>query len=76
MLAIQIEFEKNIMEIINTIIEMTQPKQIIWFGSRVHLKEALDDSLGIFTVDLIDIDKVDPEFKNSILQNGVIVYEN
>jgi len=96
-----VEFEKNIMEIINTIIEMTQPKQIIWFGSRVcgtahrysdydialagvdmdhrterHLKEALDDRLGIFTVDLIDIDKVDPEFKNSILQNGVIVYEN
>ncbi len=41
-----------------------------------RLKEALDDRLGIFTVDLINIDKVDPEFKDIIVQSGVIVYES
>jgi len=40
------------------------------------LKEALDDRLGIFTVDLINIDKVDREFKDIIVQSGVIVYES
>lgn len=95
------EVEKNITKIIHTILELTQPKQIIWFGSRVHgtahryadydialagaeldhraerhLKEALDDKLGIYTVDLIDIEKVDPEFKARIVQSGVVVYEH
>jgi len=41
-----------------------------------RLKEALDDRLGIFTVDLIDMGKVDPEFKEIILQSGVIIYAN
>ena len=41
-----------------------------------RLKQALDDGLGIFTVDLINVDKVDPEFKDIIVQSGVIVYEN
>ncbi|MEA3340250.1 MAG: nucleotidyltransferase domain-containing protein [Chloroflexota bacterium] len=40
------------------------------------LKEALDDRLGIFTVDLIDVDKADPEFKEIVVQNGIIVYES
>lgn len=95
------EFEKNITEIIHTITEFAQPKQIILFGSRAHdaahrysdydialagvdmdhrterrLKEALDDRLGIFTVDLIDIGKVDPAFREIIVQSGVVVYEN
>lgn len=95
------EFEKNITTIVQTITEVTDPKQIIWFGSRVHgtghrysdydialvggdldhrterrLKESLDDRLGIFIVDLINIDKIDPEFKDRIIQTGVVVYEN
>ncbi len=41
-----------------------------------RLKKALDDRLGIFTIDLINVDKVDPEFKDIIVQSGVIVYEN
>ena len=41
-----------------------------------RLKQALDDRLGIFTVDLINIDKVDPEFRDIIVQNGVVVYED
>jgi len=41
-----------------------------------RLKQALDDRLGIFTVDLINVDKIDPEFRDIIVQNGVIVYEN
>lgn len=41
-----------------------------------RLKQTLDDRLGIFTVDLINVDKVDPKFREIILQNGVVVYEN
>lgn len=40
-----------------------------------QLKEALDDRLGIFTVDLVDIDKSTAEFKAYVVQSGVIVYE-
>ncbi len=40
-----------------------------------RLREALNERLGIFAVDLIDIDKVDPEFKELIVQNGVVIYE-
>ncbi len=41
-----------------------------------HLKEVLDDRLGIYTVDLVNLDKVDPEFRDIIVQSGVVVYEN
>jgi predicted nucleotidyltransferase len=41
-----------------------------------RLKEALDDRLGIFTVDLIDLGKVDPEFREIILRKGVVIYAN
>ena len=41
-----------------------------------HLKQALDDRLGTFTVDFINIDKVDPEFQDIIMRNGMMVYEN
>lgn len=39
------------------------------------LKDALDEKLGIFTADLINIDKVDPKFKELILKTGKIIYE-
>ena len=39
------------------------------------LKEALDRKMGIFTVDLINLDKADKEFKELIIQNGKIIYE-
>lgn len=41
-----------------------------------RLREALDERLGIFTVDLIDMSKVDPEFKEIIIRSGVVIYEN
>jgi predicted nucleotidyltransferase len=41
-----------------------------------RLREALDERLGIFTVDLIDMDKADPEFRKIILENGIVVYED
>jgi len=41
-----------------------------------RLKEALDERLGIFTVDVIDMGKVDPEFREIILQRGVVIYAN
>jgi len=46
-------------------------------GIRIErkLKEALDIELGIYTVDLINLDKVDPKFKALILQQGKVIYE-
>jgi predicted nucleotidyltransferase len=41
-----------------------------------QLKQALDDRLGVFTVDLIFIDKVDKQFRDMILKSGEVVYEN
>ncbi len=40
-----------------------------------ELKDALDARLGIFSVDLLCLDKVDPEFKALILEEGRIIYE-
>lgn len=39
------------------------------------LKDALDERLGVFTVDLINIDKVDLEFKKLVLDKGKVIYE-
>jgi predicted nucleotidyltransferase len=39
------------------------------------LKEALDRKMGIFTVDLINLDKADREFKRLISQKGKVIYE-
>ena len=41
-----------------------------------RLKEALDEGLGIFTVDLTNLDRAEPEFKEIVMQDGVIVYED
>lgn len=40
-----------------------------------ELKDALDIRLGIFTVDLVNLDKVDSEFKALILEEGRVIYE-
>jgi len=40
-----------------------------------ELKDALDARLGIFMVDLINLDKVPPEFRALILQDGKVIYE-
>ena len=39
------------------------------------LKDELDEKLGIYTVDLINLDKVDAEFKKLVLEKGRILYE-
>lgn len=39
------------------------------------LKELLDEKLGIFMVDLINLDRVDDDFKRLILQTGEVLYE-
>lgn len=39
------------------------------------LKEALDDKMGIFTVDLINLDIADSSFREAILENGRVIYE-
>lgn len=40
------------------------------------LKDALDERVGILTVDLINLDKVDREFKRLILKHGRVIYES
>jgi len=40
------------------------------------LKEALDNELGIYTVDLINLNKVDNDFKEFVLKKGRIIYEH
>lgn len=39
------------------------------------VKDALDEGLGIFTVDLINLDKVDSEFRKLVLDRGKVIYE-
>ncbi len=39
------------------------------------LKEALDRKLGIYTIDLINLDKVDKEFKTLVVSKGKVIYE-
>ena len=39
------------------------------------LKEALDEKLGIFSVDLINLDKADKGFRKIVLEKGRIIYE-
>ena len=39
------------------------------------LKDTLDEKLGIFMLDLINLDKVDHGFKKIILETGTVVYE-
>jgi predicted nucleotidyltransferase len=39
------------------------------------LKEALDNDLGIYAVDLINLKNVDDEFKN-LLEKGKVIYEH
>lgn len=37
--------------------------------------EAIDEKAGIFSVDLIDINRADREFRDYILKKGRIIYE-
>jgi len=39
------------------------------------LKEALDEKMGIYTVEVIDLDKVDEGFKQLVLKTGRVIYE-
>jgi|Deesub1362A_J573_1020465.scaffolds.fasta_scaffold03141_6 predicted nucleotidyltransferase len=39
------------------------------------LKEELDERLGILTVDIINLDKVDSEFRKLIESHGIVLYE-
>jgi predicted nucleotidyltransferase len=38
------------------------------------IKESLDEKTGIYTVDLINLDKADKEFKSLVLEKGKVIY--
>jgi hypothetical protein len=40
-----------------------------------ELKDAQDARLDIFSVDLINLDRVDPEFRTLIKEGGRVIYE-
>jgi len=44
------------------------------FRARRKLKEELEDLLGLYSLDLVFLDEVSPEFRQVILK-GVVVYE-
>ena len=39
------------------------------------LKDALDEKMGIYTVEVIDLDKVDEGFREIVMKTGRIIYE-
>jgi predicted nucleotidyltransferase len=39
------------------------------------LKEALDEKMGIYTVEVIDLDKVDEGFRAIVMKTGRVIYE-
>jgi len=39
------------------------------------IKEILDDKMKIYTVDLIDLDRADNEFRNIVYKTGKVLYE-
>jgi predicted nucleotidyltransferase len=41
-----------------------------------RLRETLEDRLGIYMVDVIDLARVDLDFKKLILETGRVIYEN
>lgn len=45
------------------------------FRERRKLKERIDELSGIYSVDLVFLAKTNEDFKNHILEEGVILYE-
>jgi predicted nucleotidyltransferase len=39
------------------------------------IKETLDQKLGIFSIDLIDLDRTDADFRELVLKTGKVLYE-
>lgn len=39
------------------------------------VKEKLDEGLGIYTVDVIDLDRVEEDFRDLVLRTGRVLYE-
>jgi hypothetical protein len=78
-----VESERKVKDIIvSTVVEYLRPTKIILFGSadfkirqERKVKEELDEKLGILTVDIINLDKVDSEFRKLIESLGIVLYE-
>lgn len=43
--------------------------------NHLSLKEQLEEVSGLYTVDCIDLSKVDSDFKKIVLENGKLIYE-
>ena len=40
-----------------------------------HIQEIINDSVGLYSVDIVYLPSVDPDFRKLILQTGKVVYE-
>lgn len=45
------------------------------FRQKRKLKERLEEISGLYTVDLVFLDQINPEFRQKILSEGKVVYE-
>lgn len=45
------------------------------FRQQRKLKERLEDISGLYTVDLVFLNQINPEFKQKILSEGKVLYE-
>jgi predicted nucleotidyltransferase len=44
-------------------------------GRAYSIREAVNDSVGLYSVDIVYLPDVDPDFRNLILRTGKVVYE-
>ena len=44
-------------------------------GRAYQIHEAVNDSVGLYTVDIVYLPNVEPDFRNLILKTGKVIYE-
>src|SRR5438552_23931 len=44
-------------------------------GRAYQIHEAINDSVGLYTVDIVYLPSVEPDFRNLILKTGKVIYE-
>ena len=44
-------------------------------GRASEIREAVNDSIGLYKVDIVYLPDIDPDFRNLVLNTGKVVYE-
>ena len=45
------------------------------FGRAYEIREAVNESIGLYKADIVYLPNVDPDFRNLVLKTGKVVYE-